>query len=79
MKTYSNTALPCAVFGHNYSKTNNNDDRTSQLTCNQCGIVVNTDIKGNFEHISSPNKHIQATLRKLYHLKLQKLRTSLAY
>lgn len=78
MKTYPNTALPCTAFGHNYIKTKINNDQTSELTCNHCGIVVNTDTKGNFEHISNPDTHIKRVLRKLYHLRLQSVKAKLS-
>lgn len=74
MKTYIDTTLPCAVLGHNYIKLKDNHDLTAKLTCKNCGVVINTDTEGNFEHIHNPKSHIQTTLRKLYHLKLQLLK-----
>ena len=71
MKPTSNKALPCAVFGHNYVKSKTNSDRTTELTCCHCNIVVNTDASGNFEETTIGNKDIQSTLRKLFHLNLQ--------
>ena len=79
MRTYTDIALPCAVLGHNYHKLKDNSDQTSQIICKNCGIVVNTDLEGNFDHVHNPKTHIQGTLRKLYHLKLQLLKTKIAY
>ncbi|WP_411894086.1 hypothetical protein [Winogradskyella sp. A2] len=78
MKSYPNTTLPCAVFGHNYIKTKSNKDHTLELSCNHCGIVVNTDAKGNFENISSPKLHIKTVIRELYLLKLQTVKAKLS-
>ncbi|MHA7841943.1 MAG: hypothetical protein ACX93I_01400 [Winogradskyella sp.] len=71
MKPTTSKALPCAVFGHNYVKSKTNSDRTAELTCTHCNAVVKTDASGNFEELSISNKHIQTTLRRLFHLKLQ--------
>ena len=71
MKPTSNKALPCAVFGHNYVKSKTNSDQTLELKCSNCGAVVNTDMNGNFDELSVSNKHIQSTLRQLFHLNLQ--------
>ena len=71
MKPTSNKALPCAVFGHNYAKTRANSDQTTELTCSHCGTKVTTDKYGNFDELSISNKHIQSTLRQLFHLNLQ--------
>jgi hypothetical protein len=71
MKPTTSKALPCAVFGHNYVKSKTNSDHTAELTCTHCNAVVKTDASGNFEELSISNKHIQTTLRRLFHLKLQ--------
>lgn len=71
MKPTSNNALPCAVFGHNYVKSKTNSDRTVELTCCHCNHIATTDTEGNFREENSINKHLQTTLRKLYHLKLR--------
>ena len=71
MKPTSNKALPCAVFGHNYVKTKTNYDQTTELTCSHCGTTVTTDKHGNFDELSISNKHIQSTLRQLFHLNRQ--------
>lgn len=71
MKPTSNKALPCAVFGHNYVKSKTNSDQTTELTCCHCNIVVNTDTSGNFDETTISNKHIQSTLRRLFHLNFQ--------
>ena len=71
MKSTTSKALPCAVFGHNYVKSKTNSDQTAELTCSHCNTVVKTDASGNFEDLSVSNKHIQTTLRQLFHLKLQ--------
>ncbi|WP_299126600.1 hypothetical protein [uncultured Winogradskyella sp.] len=71
MKFKVNSALPCAVFGHNYIKSKMNADQTSELTCSHCKTVANTDPFGNFIETSSPSKDVQSTLRKLYHLSLR--------
>lgn len=71
MKPTRSKTLPCAVFGHNYVKTKTNSDHTLELVCSHCNTVVKTDTNGNFEELSVSNKHIQTTLRQLFHLKLQ--------
>lgn len=71
MKPTTSKALPCAVFGHNYVKSKTYSDLTSELTCSHCNTVVKTDTSGNFEESNATNKHIQTTLRQLFHLKLQ--------
>lgn len=70
MKPTAQKALPCSVFGHNYTKSKTNSDNTAELTCTHCNITVQTDVKGNFEISSISNKHIQSTLRQLFHLNL---------
>lgn len=74
MKPTTSKALPCAVFGHNYVKSKTNPNQTAELTCSHCNTVVTTDTSGNFEELSISNKHIQATLRQLFHLKVQTLK-----
>ncbi|MCT4628308.1 hypothetical protein [Winogradskyella sp.] len=71
MKPTINKTLPCAVFGHNYVKSKTNDDHSSELTCSHCNAIVKTDANGNFDELSISNKHIQSTLRQLFHLNLQ--------
>lgn len=71
MKPTSSKALPCAVFGHNYVKSKTNPDQTLELVCSHCNTVVKTDTNGNFEALSMSNRHVQTTLRRLFHLKLQ--------
>ena len=71
MKPTLNKALPCAVVGHNYTKSKTNSDHTYQLTCNHCGIITNSDQIVNFEESSISNKDILSTLKQLFHLKLQ--------
>ncbi|WP_400075515.1 hypothetical protein [Winogradskyella sp. R77965] len=68
MKSTSNKDLPCALFGHNYSVTKENLNRTSELTCSHCNIVVTTDTKGNFETITISDSRIKDTLQELYRL-----------
>ncbi|NNE32949.1 MAG: hypothetical protein HKN40_11325 [Winogradskyella sp.] len=76
MKPISKATLPCAVFGHNYEKTYNYRNNTSTLKCMHCQLVADTDEEGNFIETRMPNKDIQITLRKLYHLKLRTFRTA---
>lgn len=71
MKPISNNALPCAVFGHNYVRSKTNSDQTAELTCSHCNHTSTTDTEGNFIEETLTNKHMQTTLRKLYHLKLR--------
>lgn len=66
MKPTSNKSLPCALFGHNYVVTKTNMDRTSELTCSHCNIVVTTDDNGNFDTITVSNSQIKDTLQELY-------------
>ena len=79
MKTTTYIPLPCAVLGHNFIRSHQYNDNSYELTCKCCGTVVQTDAHGNFDNISSPDKHIKSTLRTLYHLKLQLLKTKIAY
>ncbi|GAB4159207.1 MAG: hypothetical protein Tsb0033_13450 [Winogradskyella sp.] len=71
MKPTRSKTLPCAVFGHNYVKTKTNPDHTLELVCSHCNATVITDTNGNFEELNVPDRHIQTTLRQLFHLKLQ--------
>lgn len=71
MKPTSNKALTCAVLGHNYVKVKSNFDGTTALRCRHCDVKVSTDTSGNFDHGNLPNKNIQSTLRRLFHLNLQ--------
>jgi hypothetical protein len=71
MKPKTHQTLPCYIFGHNYTKSKTNLDQTSELTCSHCKIVVHTDAKGNFDEYDISNKNIQATLQRLYHLKIR--------
>jgi hypothetical protein len=75
--TYTNS-LPCAVFGHNYIKSKTHSDSTAELTCSHCKVIIKTDDFGNFIETSKPSKDIQATLRKLYHLKLRAHKLSIS-
>ncbi|MFC0603584.1 hypothetical protein [Winogradskyella pulchriflava] len=77
MKPTFNNALPCAVFGHNFVKSKTNSDHTVELTCCHCNHVATTDAQGNFREETLTNKHMQTTLRKLYHLKLRALSINL--
>ncbi|MDP5081105.1 MAG: hypothetical protein NWP87_00505 [Winogradskyella sp.] len=77
MKPTTQKALPCAVFGHNYTKSKTNSDNTAELTCTHCNITVLTDVKGNFELSSISNKNIQSALRQLFHLSLSISKSSI--
>ncbi len=68
MKPTSNKSLPCALYGHNYEVTKENLDRTSELTCSHCNIVVTTDENGNFDTFTISNSKIKETLQELYRL-----------
>jgi len=71
MKPTNNKALQCSVFGHNYVKSKTNFDETIELKCAHCNITTTTDSHGNFIESTIQNKHIQSTLRKLFHLNYQ--------
>jgi len=64
-----NKPLPCAIFGHNYRRLKTNLDRTIEMTCVHCDMVVITDQKGNFDSYTVSNTQIKDTLQELYRLK----------
>ena len=70
MKPPKNKSLPCAIFGHNYKRSQTNIDHTLELTCTQCDTVVVTDRKGNFETHTVSNVQIKSVIQELYRLKL---------
>ena len=70
MKPKAHKALPCSIFGHNYTRSKTNSDNTAELTCTHCKITVQTDDRGDFEISSISNKQIQLTLRQIFHLNL---------
>jgi len=69
MISNSNKSLPCAIFGHNYTRSKTNLDRTIEMTCVHCDLVVITDQKGNFDSHAVSNTQIKDTLQELYRLK----------
>ncbi|WP_299121645.1 hypothetical protein [uncultured Winogradskyella sp.] len=69
MKPKSNKSLPCAIFGHNYTRSKTNKDHTIELTCMHCDMVVITDHKGNFDSHTFSNTQIKDALQELYRLK----------
>ena len=71
MQPTSNKTLPCAIFGHNYIRTQTNIDHTIELTCVHCDMVVDSDYHGNFETNTVSNSQIKDTLQELYRLKLR--------
>ncbi len=64
--TTTNQALSCAIFGHNFFKS---DQNPNQLVCAHCNITVQTDAQGNFDESGITNKNVQTTLRRLFLLK----------
>jgi len=68
MQPTSNISLPCAIFGHNYKRTNTNIDHSVELTCSHCDMVVLTDHHGNFDANTVSNSQIKDTLEELYRL-----------
>lgn len=68
MKTTSNKILPCAIFGHNYTRSKTNIDHTIELTCTHCDAVEVTDKYGNFQNNPISNSQIKDTLQELYRL-----------
>ncbi|WP_439152546.1 hypothetical protein [Winogradskyella sp.] len=71
MKPTSDNALSCAVFGHNYVKSETSPKSSTELKCCNCGTVTHTDSKGNFIETKIASEEIQSTLRELYHLRLR--------
>jgi len=78
MKPTKNKTLPCAIFGHNYVRTQTNIDHTIELTCVHCDMIAVTDHNGNFDTNTVSNSQIKDTLQKLYRLthRLQKAKVS---
>ncbi|MEM9679297.1 MAG: hypothetical protein AAF901_03155 [Bacteroidota bacterium] len=75
MKTTTNKALSCAVFGHNFFKSKTFDDGTTELTCSHCQTKITTDKNGNFEESSIGNVNMQTAIRQLFLLKWKLGRT----
>jgi hypothetical protein len=68
MKPNSTKVLPCAIFGHNYTRSKTNLDHTVELVCTHCDAIVVTDRDGNFENNTLTNGEIKDTLQRLYRL-----------
>ena len=75
----STSALPsklyCAVFGHNYEVTKRVTHHVKEYTCKCCKKQLTTNSNGKLTELTPKYKEINATLARIYALKMMRLKS----